>query len=73
MAHSTSGSSALTECKEALASTKLASTWILLSHYCPRDVLTKKAASHFAGAVATVFKKFLGWRNATLRARKNPA
>ena len=24
-------------------------------------------------AVATVFKKFLGWRNATLRARKNPA
>ena len=25
------------------------------------------------GTVATVFKKFLGWRNATLRARKNPA
>ena len=32
MALSTSGSSALTECKQALASTKLASTWILALH-----------------------------------------
>ena len=43
MALSTSGSSALTECKEALASTKLASTWILALHSCPGNVLTKKA------------------------------
>ena len=40
MALSTSGSSALTERKEALASTKLASTWILSLHSCPRNVLT---------------------------------
>ena len=42
MALSTSGSSALNGCKEALASTKLASTWILALHSCPGNVLTKK-------------------------------